>query len=191
MNSPQNRISHVLISGRHGRITLTLEGSRLTKRMRRQLALVLVQGVHEQLEKVSVPFLEHRDGHWLQWLKEMERGLSFAQAPNLETEMGELGFRIRLARLDLGWTQEELGKRARIPPSTLSRIEHGLRRPRARTLRRITNALDLRLAGENLDGRTGHENGLTRTGPIDLEITAGQADPNGPADTTGRERGDS
>lgn len=53
----------------------------------------------------------------------------------------DLATHIRQLREELGWTQEDLAKRARIDQGDLSRIERGATDPRWSTVNRIINAL--------------------------------------------------
>jgi transcriptional regulator with XRE-family HTH domain len=58
--------------------------------------------------------------------------------------MKDLGARIRQARDERGWSQNELASRAAIKQPTLQRIEAGLRLdPSIRTIAAIASALDL------------------------------------------------
>lgn len=58
----------------------------------------------------------------------------------------DLGTHIRHLREELGWTQEDLAKRARVDQADLSRIERGGTDPRWSTVNRIIDAL-----GETLE----------------------------------------
>jgi predicted transcriptional regulator len=53
----------------------------------------------------------------------------------------DLATHIRRLREELGWTQEELARRAHIDQADLSRIERGATDPRWSTVNRIINAL--------------------------------------------------
>ena len=53
----------------------------------------------------------------------------------------DLASHIRQLREELGWTQEDLAKRAHIDQADLSRIERGRIDPRWSTVNRIVNAL--------------------------------------------------
>lgn len=61
--------------------------------------------------------------------------------------------RVRAARLKSGITQSDLGKRAGMDQAIISKLEHGLHRPRIDTLRRIADALGLTI-GDLLDRST-------------------------------------
>lgn len=54
-----------------------------------------------------------------------------------------LGVRLRKAREDQGWTVREVGRRARVAPSYLTRIEKGERNPKLPTIERLELALGL------------------------------------------------
>jgi len=59
-----------------------------------------------------------------------------------EHEIFSSGSLVRLVRLSLGMTQRQLAKRARVPQSTISRIEKEETHPNETTLRKIFNALE-------------------------------------------------
>lgn len=56
------------------------------------------------------------------------------------------GALVRLVRLGLVMTQRQLGGRAKIPHSTVSRIEKGVIRPNEETMRRIFAAMECDIA---------------------------------------------
>ena len=53
--------------------------------------------------------------------------------------------RLRETRLRLGLTIVELAKKSGVDPSAISRIERGLRKPKAETLRKLADALGVPL----------------------------------------------
>lgn len=53
----------------------------------------------------------------------------------------ELGQRVRRHRLSLGWTQEELGERARMHPAYVGQIERGVKKISLAALERLAAAL--------------------------------------------------
>ena len=54
-----------------------------------------------------------------------------------------VGQRVRSLREQRGWTQAQLGKRADLDHTAVSRIEHDRVKPTRRTLRDIAQALDV------------------------------------------------
>lgn len=54
-----------------------------------------------------------------------------------DQEVLSSGSLIRLLRLELGMTQEQLAARAKMPRSTIIRIEKGITRPNEETLRKF------------------------------------------------------
>ena len=56
---------------------------------------------------------------------------------------GSVGQRIRLLRRSCGWSQEELGERARLHPTYIGGIERGERNHTLRNLHRIAKALQV------------------------------------------------
>ena len=62
-----------------------------------------------------------------------------------------VGARVRAARKAAGITQYELGRRAGLDQAVISNLETGKHDPRAETLRRLAQALDLSLAGLLVD----------------------------------------
>lgn len=62
------------------------------------------------------------------------------------------GKAIRVRRLELGWTQEELSEKADISPTFMGNIERGAQLPSLSTTVRIANALEIgveRLLGDS------------------------------------------
>lgn len=58
--------------------------------------------------------------------------------------MGDLGSNLRDARKRLGLTQEQVAERSGVHPTEISRIEAGKRDPRASTLQRLAQAVEMR-----------------------------------------------
>jgi transcriptional regulator with XRE-family HTH domain len=52
---------------------------------------------------------------------------------------------VRRLRLEKGWSQNELAYHAKLAPSVISLIETGKRNPNATTLRKLADALDVRI----------------------------------------------
>lgn len=72
--------------------------------------------------------------------------------PTANPEAMEIGARVRQVREGRALTQQEVADRAGMGTAMISRIEHGHRKPRAKTLRRLAEALDV--AVERLTGAT-------------------------------------
>src|SRR5690242_5828188 len=53
----------------------------------------------------------------------------------------DYGPRIRKQRLAKGWTQAELGRRSKIHPNTVARLERDERRPSVQVLQKLVDAL--------------------------------------------------
>lgn len=65
--------------------------------------------------------------------------------------MERFGARVRKARLERGWTQEDLAEESGLAAVQISRIERGVREIRLTTLLRLLDALEVP-AGRLLDG---------------------------------------
>jgi transcriptional regulator with XRE-family HTH domain len=72
--------------------------------------------------------------------------------------------RISELRAKKGWSQSRLAAEAGITQSTLSRIENGTQEPRAQTLVKIADALDVdyKTLAESGEGPPGKRSGLTK-----------------------------
>lgn len=60
--------------------------------------------------------------------------------------IGTLGDRMRLARKECRWTQVDLAKAAGVGVATIRRAEGGTFEPRMETMRRLADALVVRMA---------------------------------------------
>jgi DNA-binding XRE family transcriptional regulator len=136
----KTQTSFISAGGRVGGINLKIISS-MPPQARRAIGASLVRSMkpilkylrnfefrHES-ELVSLPRLE-------------ERGFPLDRSPDLDTEKGRIGFEIRMKRLKIGWTQQELADRASVNSRHLSEIELGLVRVRSRTLQKLRGALD-------------------------------------------------
>jgi transcriptional regulator with XRE-family HTH domain len=82
-------------------------------------------------------------------------------APRTEPQPG-LGKAIKQVRAERGLSQEELGRRAEIHPTWISHIESGRNNPAWGSVRRIAEALEIKLSelaalSEELEAETGGE----------------------------------
>jgi transcriptional regulator with XRE-family HTH domain len=73
--------------------------------------------------------------------RDYDRKIRLGQAPTILNSKEKLGFRLRMARLESGLTQEVLAGLASISRFQLCRIERGRSNPSARTLHEILRAL--------------------------------------------------
>jgi ribosome-binding protein aMBF1 (putative translation factor) len=79
----------------------------------------------------------------------------------------ELGQAVKARRVELGMTQKELGKRARLTQSAVARLEAGDGVPTLRVLERIARALEAELDVTLRDSRPrGGERGTTSAKPV-------------------------
>ncbi len=69
--------------------------------------------------------------------------------------------RLRAAREKQGWTQDELARRAKLPPSAISHFETGSRKPSFANLRRLADALEVNT--DYLLGRTDKPEGMSES----------------------------
>ncbi len=80
----------------------------------------------------------------------------------VNTQARQIGARLRALRKGRALTQGEVAERAGMKTTTvISRIEHGLVQPRAKTLRRLAEAL-----GVAVEKLTGAEELLSSGGPV-------------------------
>lgn len=69
----------------------------------------------------------------------------------MDRQVNQFGDNVRAARLEKGWTQEELAHETGLAAVQVSRIERGVREVRLTTLLRLLAALELR-PDQLLDG---------------------------------------
>ncbi len=79
----------------------------------------------------------------------------------MDRQTGEIGARVRAVREGRALTQQEVAERSGLGPEQISRIENGRRRPRAKTLRKLAEAL-----GVAVEKLTGAEELLSSGGPV-------------------------
>ena len=77
---------------------------------------------------------------------EERRGLNLFRSTPFESQQAQLGFRIRMERLESGWTQEELARQVGIQSHQISRIERGLCFPHLNTIRRFENVFGFEIS---------------------------------------------
>jgi hypothetical protein len=96
--------------------------------------------IREWLEYFQVTVLHHCE-HVVGYRELERRGLPLFEHAGLKTPEGNLGFRIRMRRLELGWNQTELARRSLLSVKQLSRLERGHCRMRMITRIRLSRAL--------------------------------------------------
>lgn len=138
MNTMHKR-SRVLMWGSWGKVTLSIDGRRVSRKQRRQIALALLKGMAENVRGLNGR-LWHDDGAAPRAGEEWQE-MKFGAAPDPSTPEGRFGFEIRWARLERGLSQEELALRAGLSANHLSAIERGKVSPRELTRARIERAL--------------------------------------------------
>lgn len=114
---------------------------------RRTLGVSLIRSMKPILKYLRNFEIRH-EGEMLSLPRLEERGLPLSRSPDLDTEAGRIGFEIRMKRLKIGWTQQELAARAVVNSRHLSEIELGLVRVRPRTLQKLQTVLDALFSAE-------------------------------------------
>jgi DNA-binding XRE family transcriptional regulator len=135
--------------------------SRLGPRQRRAMALAFFRRIRPFLEYFSHANVWHSNASSASFKQNEERGLNVFASSDFPSATGNLGFEIRILRLEKGWNQQELARVARISRCHLSRVERGLIRPRRATLRQIEQALgaELRTLGPEASAIAGRLSG--------------------------------
>jgi DNA-binding XRE family transcriptional regulator len=134
------KITHLILSNHLARITFQIETSR-SMRWRRTLALMIFRSIKPELRGIFRSYITHLDSHMLTWINQELRGISLHQALSVSSPIEQFGFGIRMKRLEFGWSQQELARRARISRSRLSQLEHGHAEVSDRTRVLLLNAL--------------------------------------------------
>ena len=145
---PRNRSgeyrTHVSVSGPIGSIQLRIV-SRLSPRQRRTIAVAFFRQVKPFLKYFRNGEVLHFENLSCDFERIRERGLNIPSCSDFNTGPGKLGLAIRIQRLEKGWTQIELAKKAGISDRHLSKIERGCCQVRRYTFERLENALQSKL----------------------------------------------
>lgn len=116
--------------------------SKLSKQQRRLMAVSFFRQFREWVPYLLSAEISHLDDESNDYRRIMERGVFLSEGTKVTSELGSLGYRIRMSRLNLGWTQKFLAERAGISVSQLSEIERGVVRARKTTLAAIFGAFE-------------------------------------------------
>jgi hypothetical protein len=142
-------------------ISFEILGERGSKKVRRSLALMIFRALRETFANLECIEIQDRENKWLDFRYPFYRNFSTRQVPKIDTIQQQLGFEIRIKRLELGLTLKQLSERTKISKTYLSEIEHGKYRVKESTLEKINSALkpgtDLAIIGEHEDSSTSHD----------------------------------
>lgn len=116
--------------------------ARSTTRRRRALALVIYRQITRILKMTTDGFIRHSDCGSLGFTEE-DRGLSLAQAPDIGSKPGILGYQMRMVRLKLGLTQKSFATLIGINRHHLSKLEKGKHRIRLKNAANFNRILEL------------------------------------------------
>src|ERR1044072_8850250 len=95
--------------------------SRLNSRQRRAIGIEFYKQIKPFL-KYFHRFSVHHEFGGQDFRRDEKRGIPEFQSLSLETPQGQLGFEIRMRRLEFGWSQRELASRAGLSLFHLSKI---------------------------------------------------------------------
>jgi DNA-binding XRE family transcriptional regulator len=130
--------------GSLGILDLKIKSKSLSVQQRRLIGVTFVRQIRPWLNFFTTLNLRHWDHMKHHWCTK-NYGIPVFKSRPLDTPTGRLGAEIRMRRLQRGWTQRELAKKAGVGSCHLSEIERGLRRPRKRTFERLEVALEAAL----------------------------------------------
>ena len=132
------------LTGPPVRLVLRIE-ARLSARQRRLLAVTFFRQIRPWLEYFSSSSLHHLEDHWLTVQREKVRPVRDFGRAAIDEPGGVSGYRIRMRRLNLGWTLQDLAGRTGLSRDQLSRLERGRCYMRRGTRSRIERALGVTL----------------------------------------------
>ena len=113
-------------------------------RLRRFVLLAVFRQICRAIRYIPDARIRSSDDKGWNPILHEERPLSIRQAPALGTEAQKLGFKLRLARLEAGFSQSDLAKHTGISRGHLNQIERGRKNPSPNLLRRIDQVLSRR-----------------------------------------------
>jgi hypothetical protein len=123
-------------------IRLEIRG-RLCPRQRRAIAIQFFRQLRPWLELLENTRIHHLEDDHFHFERERLRGVKLFQHRNLGSPATALGFKIRMQRLEGGYTLHQLARKAEIHPGHLSEIERGLHLPRRGVRRKLEAAFEL------------------------------------------------
>lgn len=129
----------MVLTGPVGRVSVQID-SFISPRERRAVALAFFRQIRPFIDYFSSTRLSHFD-NIPNFDRDEERGVFDPRSPTFNDPIAQRGFEIRMRRLSLGFSQEQLAKIAELSVSQLSKVERGLCRPHAYTLIRLERAL--------------------------------------------------
>jgi len=158
------RTTFVEVHGTVARISVQITGHSKS-RQRRAIAIALLRQIRPLLEHFSGGMLRHGEDS-TNFRRLEERGLNLFKSLSPSSLNGMLGFAIRMRRLELGLSVNQI-----------SRIERGLSRPHRRTLQCLGEGLGHGFAGEVLGHSPGHSPGHSSGQSPDNSVQCAPGDP--------------
>jgi DNA-binding XRE family transcriptional regulator len=111
--------------------------SRSTKAERRLVILSFIRQIRPWIGRFTEATMDHSRDGLVRDRRSIERSHSILEQATNGSGPTEIGFHIRMRRLELGFTQAELAEKVGIARSHLSSIERGTHHPRSITRSRL------------------------------------------------------
>lgn len=140
---PKTHSTNVSLSGPVVAIHLKVV-SKLSPRQRRAIALSFFRQIKPCFKYFRAGGVFQSDSNSFDFFRNERRGVNLFRSSEFATPHGELGFKIRIRRLEKGWSQSKLATKAKLCDRHLSRIERGLCRPSRATLQKIERSFEPR-----------------------------------------------
>ncbi len=123
--SKRGRRESVLILAHPGLEIRIVIKTRLSKRLRRQILLLLYRAAKTPLKGIRALSLDHSDSGLYEMIRQMGRPISLHQALVLNSSASAEGLNVRMQRLSLHLSQAVLAELCGITRPHLSKIERG------------------------------------------------------------------
>lgn len=137
----KSQTTEIQLWGLPGSVKVVVEG-RLSSRQRRALGLTFFRHIRPWIEYFRMRgYVMHWDDPRFDLGLLEARGVNLFESQTASTAAGDFGFRIRMQRLGIGLSQEELARKAEINRCHLSEIERGLVLPNRSTREKLWQAL--------------------------------------------------